>query len=262
MLLAIDIGNTHISVGIYRTDTLVAQWRLSADPTRLTDEYAVTLLTLLQQRGIPVNQIRGTVISSVVPALTPVWEDLAQRYLNSDALVVGPGTKTGVRVAVDNPREVGADRIINTLAVHKRYGGPAIVVDLSTATIVDAVGPEGDYLGSAIAPGLGLAAEALFQRAARLYRVEIARPRAAIGKNTAASMQSGLVFGYVGLVEGLINRIRTEMEADGIQQPVKVIATGSLAPMIARESNLIQIIDQDLTLEGLRLIYELNGRTA
>lgn len=252
MLLAVDIGNTNITLGVYRGAESVEQWRVATERHRMPDELAVLLSNLLAFRDLSFHDITDVVLCSVVPPLTPTFEELTRRYLNCTPLVVGPGVKTGVRILYENPREVGADRIANALAAHRLYGGPAIVIDLGTATTFDAIASNGDYLGGAIAPGITIAAEALFQRASRLWRVELARPRQAVGKNTSAAMQSGIVFGYVGLVEGLVARFQAEMG------PAKVIATGGLAEIIARETTVVEIIDQRLTLEGLRLIYELN----
>ncbi|MBI2942346.1 MAG: type III pantothenate kinase [Chloroflexi bacterium] len=252
MLLAVDIGNTNIVLGVYRGAEQVAQWRITTEAHRMSDEHAIVLRNLFEFRGLRFDQVTGVVLGSGVPPLTVTFEELSRRYLHCEPLVVGPGVKTGVRILYENPREVGADRIANALAVHRLYGGPAIVVDFGTATTFDAVAANGDYLGGAIAPGITIAAEALFQRASRLWRVELARPRTAIGRNTVGAMQAGILFGYVGLVEGLVARFQAEMG------PARVIATGGLADVIARETSIVEVVDQRLTLEGLRLIYELN----
>lgn len=252
MLLAVDIGNTNIVLGAYQGDTLLASWRTATAVHRMPDEYAMLLNSFFTYRGLKMADVDSAVISSTVPPLSTAFEELCERYLGVRALVVGPGIKTGIRVLYENPRDVGPDRIANAIAVHHFYGGPAIVVDFGTGTTFDAVSAEGDYLGGAIAPGITIAAEALFQRAARLYRIELVAPKAAIGRTTISSMQSGIIFGYVGLVEGIVARFQQEMG------PARVIGTGGLAEVVARETKVIEKVDQALTLEGLRLIHELN----
>lgn len=252
MLLVIDIGNTNIAVGVYRGRELVDDWRIATETRRMPDEYAMLLRDLLAHRGLALTSVRAVILSSVVPTLVTTFKELSERYFRVDPLVVGPGIKTGVRILYENPKEVGADRIVNALAAYRLYGGPNIVVDFGTATTFDAVSAEGDYLGGAIAPGIGISSEALFKFAAKLPHVELLKPKHAIGKNTIASMQAGILFGYVGLVEGLITRFFQEMGK------ARVIATGGLAEIIARETRIIEVVDQRLTLEGLRLIYELN----
>ena len=253
MLLAIDVGNTNIVFGVFQGDTLEASWRAETDVHRMPDEYAMFLNSLLALRGLSFSNLTGCIIASVVPPLTGIMQELAQNYLSQKALVVGAGINTGVRVRTDNPAEVGADRVVNALAAHRLYGGPCVVIDFGTATTFDAVSRDGDYLGGAIAPGIATAAEALFLRAAKLPRIELVAPPRVIGANTTHSMQSGVMFGYVGLVEGLVARFRKEMGRE-----MKVIATGGLAPVIARETKVIEIVNSDLTLQGLRMIYELN----
>lgn len=253
MLLAIDIGNTNITLGVYEGERLRATWRLATVHDRMPDEYGILLTQLLDHKGIPAGGISGVAIASVVPALTGTFREVGLHYLRQEPLVVDAGVRTGVRIRYDNPRDVGADRVVDCAAVQAKYGGPACVVDFGTATTFDAISREGDYLGGAIAPGIGIAAEALFSRASRLYRVELAAPARAIGANTAAAMQSGIFFGYIGLVEGLVARFRRELGDD-----MKVIATGGLAEVMARETAVIQYVDPWLTLDGLRLIYGLN----
>jgi type III pantothenate kinase len=253
MLLMIDVGNTNIVFGVFDGDKLAASWRAETDVHRMPDEYAVFLKNLLDMRGLSFADLDGCIIASVVPPLTGIMQELSQNYLGRAALVVGMGIKTGVRIRTDNPSEVGADRVVNALAAHRLYGGPCVVIDFGTATTFDAVSREGDYLGGAIAPGIGTAAEALFLRAAKLPRIELVAPPRVIGANTTHSMQSGVMFGYVGLVEGLVARFRKELGPD-----MKVIATGGLAPVIARETKVIEIVNSDLTLQGLHMIYELN----
>ena len=253
MLLAIDIGNTNIVIGVFEDERLRATWRLSTDFHKLEDEYATVFLNLLSLKGLAFADIDCAIISSSVPPLVTIFEELCQRYFEVSPMVVGPGVKTGVRISIDNPREVGADRVVNAAAAHRLYGGPLIVIDFGTATTLDAVSEQGDYLGGAIAPGIGISAEALFERAAKLPRVELVRPQNAIGRNSVSAMQSGIIFGYVGLIEGIVARMRKELGGSA-----KVIATGGLADTIARETDVVDAVEPDLTLVGLRLVYELN----
>lgn len=253
MLLCIDIGNTNITLGLYQSETLGSRWRLATNMERMPDEYALQFLGLLSHAGYSPADLSGVCLASVVPPLTGRIIQTCHQYLDQDPLVVDPGVKTGVRILYDTPRSVGADRIVDAAAVLRLYGGPACVVDFGTGTTFDAISEEGDYLGGAIAPGIGIAAEALFQRAAKLTRVDIQRPPSAIGRNTTQSLQSGLLFGYVGLVEGMVARFRAELGPK-----MKVIATGGYAELIARETDVIQIIAPWLTLDGLRIIWELN----
>lgn len=252
MLLAISINNTHIVFGVYRDEAQIASWRIRTTPPRTADEYAVLLRSLCGGAEVPFADLRDVVVGSVVPTLTGAFVELSERYLDSRALVVGPGVKTGIKLLVENPREVGADRIANTVAAYQRHGGPAIVVDMGTATTFDVVSSSGDFLGGAIAPGLEIAMQALSDRAALLFRVDMARPRSAIGKNTVTNIQAGGLFGYVGLVEGLVTRIKAELG------PARVIGTGGAIGLIAPETEAIDVVDRELTLEGLRLLWELN----
>ena len=253
MLLTIDIGNTNITFGLYQGDELGARWRIRTIHDRMPDEYGILLVNLFRHRNIDPAEIHGVALASVVPPLTPVFVQVCQEYLGQEPLVVDAGVRTGVRIRYDNPREVGADRVVDAAAVQKLYGTPACVVDFGTATTFDALSAEGDYLGGAIAPGIGIAAQALFERTAKLPRVELTRPPSVIGRNTPHSIQSGLLYGYVGLVEGMVARFRAELGPE-----MKVIATGGLAPLIAAETDVIQIVDPWLTLAGLRMIWELN----
>jgi type III pantothenate kinase len=254
-LLAVDAGNTNVVLGAYEGERLIATWRTATEANKTEDELAIMIDALLAREDLSLEDVDVLVLGSVVPPLTMSFTRLAERYLDRPALVIGPGVKTGVRLRVDNPAEVGADRIANTLAAHRRYGGPAIVVDFGTTTNFDVVSAEGDFLGGAFAPGLEVSAESLFGRAARLFRVPLVPPAAAIGKNTADCLRSGIVFGYVGLVEGLLERILGEL------RPAKprVLATGGLAATIAPLVSAIEKVDDDLTLEGLRLLWELNA---
>jgi type III pantothenate kinase len=253
MLLAIDIGNTNITLGIFQGDQLRATWRLAPDVNRLADEYGVLMVSLLSHEGLSKEDLDAAVMCSVVPDLEPVFEQVCRRYFDVTPLVVGTGVRTGLRILYDSPRDVGADRVADAVAAIHLYGTPLILVDLGTGAVFNAISKEGDYVGGAIAPGLGIAAEALFRRAARLYRVELARPKSAIGRNTVAAVQSGLIFGYVGLVEGMVARFKAELGGEA-----KVVATGGYAELLAPETSVIDVIDLNLTLTGLHLIFELN----
>jgi type III pantothenate kinase len=251
-LFCVDIGNTNVVMGLYDGPELVAHWRIATDHQKMADEYGVLILDLLERAGQDPDAVEGVIISSVVPPLTGIFEKVTQRYFGRAPVLVDANTPTGIRVLIENPQEAGADRVVNAVAVVQQYGGPACVVDFGTATTFDAVSADGDYLGGAIAPGIGIAAEALFQRTAKLPRTDLVRPPGAIGKNTVHAMQSGLLFGYVGLVEGLVARFRAELGEE-----MKVIATGGLASLIAAETDVIDAVDPWLTLEGLRLIWEM-----
>ncbi len=253
MLLTLDISNTSIKAGVFRGENLVAHWRFATERQKLTDDYAMLLLGLFQAAGIPASEIDGVSMSCVVPPLRSVFDDLARKYLHLTPLIVGPGIKTGVKLAVDNPREVGADRVVNSLATYRLYGGPAIAIAFGTATVFDCVSAQGEYLGGAIAPGMVTSLESLTRSAAQLFQVELVRPLKAIGKNTVTTMQSGVVLGFAGLVEGLVRRLKSELG------DAKVIATGGLAEVIAPATDAIDVVDLQLTLKGLKLIYELNA---
>ena len=253
MLLTIDIGNTNITLGLFEGEVLGPCWRIRTIHEKMPDEYGILLDQLFRHRGYRSDQVTDAVIASVVPPLTPVFQQACQDYVGQTALVIDAGVRTGVRIRYDNPRAVGADRVADAAAVRALYRVPACVVDFGTATTFDAVSPEGDYLGGAIAPGIGIAAQALFERTAKLPRVELSRPPSVIGRNTPHSIQSGLLFGYVGLVEGMVARFKQEL---GDQ--TQVIATGGLAKIIAQETSVIEVVDPWLTLHGLRIIYDLN----
>lgn len=253
MLLTIDIGNTNLTLGLYQGDRLGPRWRLATVHERMPDEYGVQFLGLFGHAGVPPLDLTGICMASVVPPLTGKIVEACKTYLGQAPLVVDTGVKTGVRIRYEDPRAVGADRIVDAAAVQRLYGGPACVVDFGTATTFDAISADGDYLGGAIAPGIGIAAEALFLRTAKLPRVDLQRPPSAIGRNTVHAMQSGLLFGYVSLVEGMVKRFQAELGPR-----MKVIATGGLAEVVAQETTVIQIIAPWLTLDGLRFIWELN----
>jgi len=253
MLLTIDIGNTNLTLGLYNGGKLGRHWRLATDHARMPDEYGLTFLGLLQNAGRTVADLTGIVLASVVPNLTGRVVQACQEYLEQEPLVVDTGVKTGIRILYEDPRAVGADRVADAVAVLKLYGGPACVIDFGTATTFNAVTREGDYLGGAITAGVNLAAEALFTRAAKLPRMDLQRPPSVIGRNTVHAMQSGLLFGYVSMVEGMVARFRSELGSD-----MKVIATGGLAEVVAKETDVIDVISPWLTLDGLRIIWELN----
>ena len=263
MLLAIDVGNTNIVLGLYemsagpqsdgRVAGLRAHWRLDTRASRTSDEYAALLAQLFSLKGLTLSDVRSVIVSSVVPPAVFPIEKLCRDHLHREPMVVGPGLKTGISVLYDNPREVGADRIVNAVAAHARWPQGAIVVDFGTATTFDVVTPRGEYAGGIIAPGLMVSADALYSRTSKLPRVEIARPKSAVGKNTVASIQAGLVFGYAGLVDALVNRIRGEIDF-----APRIVATGGLATLIAAESSTIDECDDMLTLDGLRLLHERN----
>ncbi len=253
MLLTIDIGNTNVTIGLYEGQKLGARWRLATDRERMPDEYGLQMLGLLQHGGCSPAQLDGICLASVVPPITGRVVQACRQYLHEEVLVVDHTVKTGVAIRYEDPRAVGADRIVDAVAVQALYGGPACVVDFGTATTFDAISANGDYLGGAITPGINVAVEALVTRTAKLPRVELVRPPSVIGGNTVHAMQAGLVFGYVSLVEGMVARFRAELGPD-----MKVIATGGLAEVVASETNVLQIIAPWLTLDGLRIIWEMN----
>ena len=253
MLLVIDIGNTTIQTGLVSAGTLRLTWRMSTDHDRLTDEYGILLRSFLRMEEQQPEDVDGAIISSVVPALQPVFQEVCRRYFHVEPLVVGAALRTGLRIHYKPPDAVGADRIADAVAALARHGpGPLIVVDFGTATVFDAIDVSGDYLGGAISPGVGVAAEALFRRAARLAPVDLERPPRAIGQNTPNAIRSGILFGYVGLVEGVITRFKAELGGG------KVIGTGGWAPRIAKETKAVDVVDPDLTLHGLHLLYTMN----
>ncbi len=253
MLLTIDIGNTNLTIGLYEKDQLGPHWRLATDHNRMPDEYGLQLLGLFQHAGYDPAELKGVSLASVVPPLTGRVIRACREYLHQDPLVVDTGIKTGVRIRYDDPRQVGADRVCDAAAVQRLYGGPACVVDFGTATTFNAITKDGDYLGGAITAGVNLATEALFMHAAKLPRVDLQRPPSVIGRNTIHAIQSGILFGYVAMVEGMVARFRQELGPD-----MKVIATGGLAETIARETGVIDVLAPWLTLDGLRIIWELN----
>jgi type III pantothenate kinase len=253
MLLTIDVGNTNIVYGLFQESRLRHQFRVESARGRTADEYAVQLRALLDMHSVDRDRVEAAIIACVVPSLTEPMVELVRRAFGRDAMVVGPGTRTGMAILIENPREVGADRIADAVAGFDRAKGGVIVVDFGTSTNFDCVTPKGEYLGGVLAPGLQISADALFARAAKLPRVEIAKPPRVVGKNTVHAMQSGIVYGYVGLVDGIVERLKAELD-----YPCAVIATGGLAPLIAPLSRTIVEIDDVLTLVGLRILYERN----
>jgi len=251
MLLVADVGNTNTVIGVYEGARLLASWRLTSRREQTADEYGVVIQTLLRTSGLDLRQVSDIAISNVVPPLQQALEAMCQKYFGVTPFCVDPGVNTPIRLAVDNPAEVGPDRVVNVVGALARYRPPLIVIDFGTATTFDCVNARGEFIGGAIAPGITTAAEALVSRAARLYRVEFVRPKDAIGRNTVTNVQSGIVYGYAGLVDGIVDRMRAEMDG-----AVAVIATGGLASLIADVARSIQHVDPDLTLEGLRLVYE------
>ena len=253
MLLVIDVGNTNMVLGVYKDTELLDHWRISTDRQRTTDEYGVLIRELFYLNDLRADDINAIIISSVVPPVVPTLERMCQRYFGLSPLLIGPGVKTGMDIRYDNPREVGADRIVNAVAAYEKYGGPVIIVDFGTATTFCAVDAKGVYLGGSICPGICISTEALVQRTAKLPRIELKRTDSVICRNTIESMQAGVFYGFVGQVEGIVSRMRRELDMSA-----RVVATGGLAVVIAPATKTIDVVEPMLTLEGLRIIYERN----
>lgn len=254
MILVFDVGNTNIVLGVYEDDNLLNSWRVSTDRNKTSDEYGIIIDRLFEYNKLNVKDVEAIIISSVVPTLMYSLQAMSIKYFNIEPLIIGPGIKTGMNIKLPNPKEVGADRIVNAVSAFNKYKGPLIVVDFGTATTLCAIASNGDYLGGAICPGIKIASDALVDRTAKLPKVELKKPNTVIGKNTIASMQSGIVYGYVGIVDYLVEKMKEELG----EEVLEVIATGGLSTLIAPESKTITKIDKLLTLEGLKLIYEMN----
>ena len=257
MLLAFDVGNTNIVIGVFDGEKLIRSWRMKTDKNKTVDEYGMLIHQLFEYDGIDMKAITDVIISTVVPPVVYTLQHLSRKYFNRKAIVVGPGVKTGMVIKYDNPKQIGADRIVNAVAAFHKYGGPLIVVDLGTATTFCAINKKGEYLGGTIAPGLKISSEALVEKTAKLPKVEIEEPGKVICKNTIESIQAGLVYGHVGLVEYVVNRMKKELSPDG-EDKVTVIATGGMASLISDSTSCIDKIERELTLDGLRLIYKKN----
>jgi len=253
MLLAVDIGNTRTAIGIFREKDLIEDWKIKTEKDKTSDEFALVLLSLFNFSRLNAKEIHSVIISSVVPPLTPVFQDLSQKLFQIKPFIVGPGLKTGMSILYENPLEVGADRVVTAISAFEKHGGPCIVVDFGTATTFDAISSKGEYLGGAIAPGIQISAEALFLKTAKLPRIEIKKPKRAIGRSTVSSMQSGLFFGYIGLISNIIEKIKRELGKE-----VRVISTGGFAALISSEIKSIDFFEPHLILEGLRIVYERN----
>lgn len=254
MLLVFDIGNSNIVLGAYKGEQLLRHWRISTDRQKTGDEYGLLINNLFEHHKLNVKDIQAIIISSVVPPLVVPISKMCKRYFNIEPLIVGPGIKTGIRLKYENPREIGADRIVNAVGAYEKFGGPLIIIDFGTATTFCAIDDNGDYLGGAIAPGIGISTEALFQRAAKLPRIELVTPKSVICRNTVASMQSGIIFGFTGQVDEIVRRMKEELGKDA-----KVVATGGLANLIAKQSKAIDVVEPFLTLDGLYILYKRNS---
>lgn len=257
MILVLDVGNTNIVLGIYKEKNLLVEWRLSTDYKRTADEYAIQVAQLFTQSNIDMKEIEGVIISSVVPNIMYSLEHMIRKYFSTTPIVVGPGVKTGINIKYDNPKEVGADRIVNAVAAYEMHKKSLIIIDFGTATTFCAIAKNGDYLGGTICPGIKISSEALFERAAKLPRVELVKPDTVLCKNTISSMQAGIIYGYIGQVDYIVNKMKLEMNAKG-EDDIMVIATGGLAKLIAKDSQTINKVEPFLTLEGLRIIYQKN----
>jgi len=253
MLLVIDVGNTNTVIGVYEGEKLIHDWRIRTVVDHTIDEYGMLILGLYQSSRIRAKTVQAIIISCVVPPMLNILDPLCEKYFHLKPLIIGPGVKTGMPIFYDNPREVGADRVANAVAAYEKYRKDCIIVDFGTATTFDYVSPRGEYMGGCIAPGIMISSDALFKRAAKLPRVELSRPRAVVAKDTVSSMQAGILFGYAGLVDGIVQRMKAEVQSEPL-----VVATGGLAAVVAAEAKSIDVVDEMLTLEGLRIIYMRN----
>lgn len=258
MILLVDAGNTNIVLGVHDGDSYIASWRISSDASKTSDEYSIQLMQLFTLGNINPKDIDGVIVSSVVPNIMHSLENMLKKCFNHEPIIVGPGIKTGINIKYDNPKEVGADRIVNAVAAYEIYKRPVIIIDFGTATTFCAVRENGDYLGGCICPGIRIASDALFERAAKLPRVELEVPKNMICKNTVSSMQAGIIFGYIGQVEYIVKKMKKEMKTSKFSEEPFVLATGGLANLIAKETDAIDKVDSDLTLEGLKILYEKN----
>lgn len=257
MILLVDVGNTNIVIGVCRNEKYIASWRLSTDAKKTSDEFGIQVIQLFNQNDLNPRDVKGIIISSVVPNIMHSLENMVKKNFDINPIIVGPGIKTGINIKYDNPKEVGADRIVNAVAAHDIYEDDIIIIDFGTATTYCAVTKEGNYLGGCICPGVKISSDALFEKAAKLPRIELEVPKSIICKNTISSMQAGILYGYIGQVEYIVKKIKEEMISMGLNNPY-VVATGGLANLIANETNVIDKVDSNLTLEGLRIIYEKN----
>lgn len=262
MLLAFDVGNTNIVLGVFKDDKMITNWRLETDNNKSADEYGMIINQLFRYEGLDVSDVKDVIISTVVPSVLYTLQHLSQKYFHRRAIVIGPGIKTGLVVKYDNPKQVGSDRIVNAVAAHAKYGGPLIIIDFGTATTFCAISEKAEYIGGTIAPGLKISSEALFEKTAKLPKVELEEPGHVICRNTINSMQSGLVYGHMGMVDYIVKKMKKELkEYDNSSRDAKVIATGGLASLIDSGIDSIDHVDKMLTLEGLKLIYEKNRKS-
>jgi len=258
VILLVDVGNTNIVLGVHDGNKYIASWRISSDGNKTSDEYSIQVMQLFSVNGIDSKEIEGVIVSSVVPNIMHSLENMLRKCFCHEPIIVGPGIKTGINIKYDNPKEVGADRIVNAVAAHEIYKKSAVIIDFGTATTFCALRKNGDYLGGCICPGIKISSDALFERAAKLPRVELEVPKTIICKSTVTSMQAGILFGYIGQVEYIVKKMKEEINSSKDKEEPLVIATGGLANLIAKQTNVIDIVDSDLTLEGLKILYEKN----